>query len=95
LSTSPVLELRQEVLRAGPRDVIIFFVPGDVDPEDMYCYQEIVEEISQANGATVALLPEDLFLSAKNYDLLELIELKEELEEVIQLLIAETTKGEA
>ena len=90
-----LLNMRADILSARPSDVIVFHVPNDVSEETIAHLKHLIDVLTQSLDVTAALIPENFKVEVRNYSLTDLIELREELEEIIFAVSTETAVGDA
>ena len=69
------------------RDFIVFITQDDISHQDQLKMKDLCAEISQSTDAIIAIFPERVYRNMEKLSLVELIELREILDNAIQNLV--------
>ncbi len=93
------LQARGEVdattIRATPYDLVVLWSQDGLTEHDMDALQDMAEGIADSTGAIMAVIPTNIIADATSHDLLDLIQLRDELDAAIQRLSTEQSCGDA
>ena len=88
-------KIKVEILKARPHDVIVFHVPLDASPRTVEHLHDMVDELTDMIDVTAAVLPSDFKVQVRNYTLTDLLQLRDELDQIIGAVASLTAQGEA
>lgn len=89
------LPLSQIMVRAGPNDLIALVVRDDMSEAHTEELMEMADGISDSTGASLAIFPEGVVSDVRNYSLLDLVELRDQLDEAIRFMSERQSVGDA
>ena len=81
-------------IRATPYDLVILWSHDNLSDEDMDALQVIAEGLAETTGSRLAVIPETILTDASSHGLVSLVNLRDELDEVIQRMSTEQSAGE-
>jgi hypothetical protein len=82
-------------VRATPYDLVILWAQDNLSDEDMDALQVIAEGLAESTGSRLAVIPDSVLSDASSHGLMSLVDLRDELDEVIQRMSTEQSAGEA
>lgn len=95
----PTRSLRETIactrVRATPYDLVILWAQDNLSDEDMDALQVIAEGLAESTGSRLAVIPDSVLSDASSHGLMSLVDLRDELDEVIQRMSTEQSAGEA
>lgn len=91
------LPLSQMLVRAGPNDLVALVVRNDMDERFLDELLEMADGITDSTGSSIAIFPEGVLSvdGLRNYSLVDLVELRDQIDETIRWLAARTSVGDA
>jgi len=89
------MPLSQIMVRAGRHDLIALVVRDDMSEGHMEELLEMADGISDSTGASLAIFPEGVLSDVKNYSLLDLIELRDQIDNTIRFMAERQSIGDA
>ncbi len=82
VSEKALSEMRHTLVSARDRDLIVLLVP-EITDDQMESIEHFMEAISETTEATLAILPSNVVTDCRNYTMVELIELRDTLDELL------------
>ena len=83
------------VIRATPYDLVVLWSQDGTSEQDRDSLQYMAEGLAESTGAVMAIIPANIVTDVTSHGLLDLIQLRDELDAAIQQLSAEQSQGEA
>jgi hypothetical protein len=91
------MPLSQMLVRAGPNDLVALVVRNDMDESSLDELLAMADGITDSTGTSVAIFPEGVLSvdGLRNYSLVDLVELRDQVDETIRWMADRQSVGEA